>query len=345
MEHTHAPGFGDTRTDIQRCIVVAVAAFMLSVAPAAADVLAPKAVFQVNPQLSVDDDEATNVSGAACYMAEGVRKSCLLIGDEVRYARLFSIQGNTVVPGDKLFLLPERDATGAKFKETDAEGIAFADGTYYVVGSHGLNKKGKKQASRYFVYRIRVPQDTGRPSDLGDDKTASAQVERSSALERFIAAHPVLQAHALDVPGQQGVNVEGIAAMGSDLFFGFRGPVEQGAIILQASAKAVFDGDASPAQGHVVDLDGEGIRDLAAVDGGLLILSGPQERKPGKARVFFWKPGGERKLLADLGGPRTDDRQPEALLILSETSSAYTALVLSDGPPGGEPTLYEISKQ
>jgi hypothetical protein len=102
---------------------------------AGAEVLAPKATFNVDPPLSSEDDEATNVSGAACYVASGVRKSCLLIGDEVRYARLFSIAGNTVVPSDKLFLLPERDDQGNKFKETDAEGVAFADGAYSITSS------------------------------------------------------------------------------------------------------------------------------------------------------------------------------------------------------------------
>jgi hypothetical protein len=310
---------------------------------AGAEVLVPKTIFNVDPSLSVEDDEATNVSGAACYVASGVRKSCLLIGDEVRYARLFSIAGNTVVPSDKLFLLPERDEKGNKFKETDAEGVAFADGAYYLIGSHGLNQKGKKQASRYFVYRVRVPSDTGRPADLGSEGKASTAVERSTALQGFIAAEPKLNAHVGDVPGQQGVNIEGIAAVGTDLFIGFRGPVEQGALILQVPIKAVFDGDNSPAKTHTLDLDGEGIRDLSAVEGGLLILTGPEQRKPGKARVLFWRPG-EIKPLADLGGPRADQGQPEALLVLDETIAAYRVLVFSDGPPGGEPTLYEIKK-
>jgi Protein of unknown function (DUF3616) len=313
------------------------------VSTAGADVLAPKAVFKVDPPLSSDDDEATNVSGAACYMASGVRKSCLLIGDEVRYARLFSIDGNKVVPSEKLFLLPERDEQGNKFKETDAEGIAFSDGAYYLVGSHGLNKKGKKQASRYFVYRIRVPSDTGRPTDLGSEKKASPAVERSTALERFIAAEPKLKAHVGDLPGQQGVNVEGIAVVGTDIFIGFRGPIDQGAIILQVPIKAVFDGDNSPAKTHILDLDGEGIRDLAAVGSGLVILTGPEQRKPGRTRILFWKPG-EKKLLADLGGPRGDEGQPEALLVLDETAETYRVLVFSDGPPGGEPTLYDVAK-
>jgi hypothetical protein len=91
--------------------------------------LLPRKSYTVNPELSVDDDEATNVSGAACYVVNGVRRSCLLIGDEVKYARLFSIEGTTLVPGDKVFLLPNRDENGKKLKETDAEGIAFANGS------------------------------------------------------------------------------------------------------------------------------------------------------------------------------------------------------------------------
>jgi hypothetical protein len=84
----------------------------------------------VKSGLSVDDDEATNISAAACSISAGTRKSCLLIGDEIKYARFFSIEGMKLVPGDKLFLLPERDENEDKFKETDAEGIAFADGFY-----------------------------------------------------------------------------------------------------------------------------------------------------------------------------------------------------------------------
>lgn len=326
-------------------LVAMVLAIALAATTARADVLQPAAKLSVDPPLSDDDDEATNVSGAACYHSGTTLKSCLLIGDEVRYARLFSIDGNKIVPAQKVFLLPERDDQGKKFKETDAEGVAFADGVYYLVGSHGLNQSGKKQSSRYFVYRVRVSADDGRPADLGSEKTASTAVERSDALQRFIEADPTLKKHVEEIPGKQGVNVEGIAVSGSDLYFGFRGPVAAtGAIILQVPIKAVFDGASSAAQSYNVDLDGEGIRDLAAVDGGLLILTGPEERKPGRTRVFFWKPGGEKHLLADLGGPRADKGQPEALLVLSENASAYTTLVFSDGPPGGAPARYEIKK-
>ena len=106
--------------------ILLVSSLLLTAAFAEGEVLQPKENLTVNPKLSADDKEATNVSGAACFIVAGERKSCLLIGDEVRYARFFSIDGKTLVPGQKIFLLPERDSNGHKFKETDAEGIAFA---------------------------------------------------------------------------------------------------------------------------------------------------------------------------------------------------------------------------
>ena len=92
-------GFRPTLTSI-----VAVSSLLLTATFAEGEVLQPKENLTVNPKLSADDKEATNVSGAACFIVAGERKSCLLIGDEVRYARFFSIDGKTLVPGQKIFL-------------------------------------------------------------------------------------------------------------------------------------------------------------------------------------------------------------------------------------------------
>src|SRR5690349_21744320 len=95
--------------------IVVVSSLLLTATFAEGEVLQPKENLTVNPKLSTDDDEATNVSGAACFILAGERKSCLLVGDEVKYARFFSIDGKTLVPGQKIFLLPERDSNGQKF--------------------------------------------------------------------------------------------------------------------------------------------------------------------------------------------------------------------------------------
>ena len=311
----------------------------------------PSGKLTVTPDFPDDDHDRTNLSGAACFVKENVRKSCVIVADEGRHARFFSIAGATMIPGDRIFLLPAKDENGKKFKEADLEAVAFDAGTYYAVGSHGLSgEEGKKQPSRYFVYRLSVDPATGRPADLGSETKASASVERKATLEALIAADDKLKPHIDKVPGEQGVNIEGLAVAGGDMFFGFRGPVlDDGALVMQVPVAAIFDGAALGAKPKVhppLPLGkGQGIRDLAAVKGGLfLVLSGPEKREPGKAEVFLWKPGSGPIPIHDLGGPRPDKGQPEALLLLGETDTAYAVLVISDGPENGDPTVVEIKK-
>jgi hypothetical protein len=309
----------------------------------------PSGKLTVTSGFPADDDDPTNLSGAACFVKDNIRKSCVIVADEGRHARLFSIAGATMIPGDRIFLLPARDENGKKFKEADLEGVAFDAGTYYAVGSHGLSgKKGKKQPSRYFVYRLAVDPATGQPGDLGSETKASTAVERKATLDALIAAADELKSHVDNVPGEQGVNIEGLAVAGGDMFFGFRGPVlDEGALVMQVPVAAIFDGAALGAKPEVHPLPlgkGQGIRDLAAVKGGFLVLSGPEKREPGKAEVFLWKPRSAPIAIRDLGGPRRDKGQPEALLVLGETDAAYAVLVISDGPENGDPTVLEIKK-
>lgn len=309
----------------------------------------PSGKLTVTPDFPDDDHDRTNLSGAACFVKENVRKSCVIVADEGRHARFFSIAGATMIPGDRIFLLPAKDENGKKFKEADLEGVAFDAGTYYAVGSHGLSgEEGKKQPSRYFVYRLSVDPSTGRPADLGSETRASTALERKATLAPLIAADDKLKPHIDKVPGEQGVNIEGLAVAGGDMFFGFRGPVlDDGALVMQVPVAAIFDGAVLGAKPEVHSLPlgkGQGIRDLAAVNGGFLVLSGPEKREPGKAEVFLWKPGSAPIAIYDLGGPHSDGAKPEALLLLGETDAAYAVLVMSDGPKNGDPTVIEIKK-
>ena len=331
---------------LQSLIAVVIPVLLCGGWSAAADPLLPIARWTVKPDLSIEDKEATNVSGAACAVVRGERKSCLLIGDEVKYARFFSISGETLTPGPKIFLLPKQDASGKKFKETDAEGIAFDNGHYYIIGSHGLNKDGEKQLSRYFSYRIRIDPHTGGVKDFGSSPKESSAVQRSNKLDEIIAANAVLGSHISAPPEEHGVNIEGIAVADGDMFIGFRGPVlDDQATVLQVPVAVVFDNAAVTVRRHPLKLGaGQGVRDLAAVDGGLLVLSGPEDRKPGKAGVFFWKPGTDPVLAADLGGPRGDGAQPEVLLVLSSQPSFHEVVVMVDGAVNGDPLLYRIPR-
>ncbi|MDL2403106.1 DUF3616 domain-containing protein [Rhizobium mayense] len=314
--------------------------------------------------------EDMRFSGAACDVVAGLRRSCLLVGDEFRYARLFAFDDQKLSTGKKVYLLPKANPNppsggNAEFDETDAEGVAFDDNYYYLIGSHSRNKHGEQQPSRYFVYRIRVDGTTGLPDDYGTSKTASGSVERSSVLASelekvsvFNSEFPAdpscgaLQASTGQTPlelapEQNGVNIEGLAASNGQLYIGFRGPLKKtGAVIGIINASAVFDHQEPHFKPQQVQLGNcQAVRDLAAVPGGVLILSGPQSRQSGPASIFFWKPGSEVQRLADLDQTWSGGAQPETLTITREHADRYSVLVTQDGDNNGPPATYEIPKQ
>ena len=213
--------------------------------PAMADVLKPVERWRVEPSLA-DEDEAGNLSGAVCYAAGGRRLSCLLVGDEVRHARFFALGDKLIAPDRRtLALVPKREADGSKIKESDAEGVASDAEGYYIVGSHGLNKKGVRQTSRYLVHRVAVSPATGLPDDFGTADRPPASVTSSDVVARVIEKAAFLKPHLGLIPGMNGVNVEGVAIRDGAMFFGFRGPVlKEGAVVMALAKAAVFGGAA-----------------------------------------------------------------------------------------------------
>lgn len=316
---------------------------------AAAPTLAPtSAGWTISPSLP-DAKEAKNISGAACYQVNGERKSCLLAGDEAdtgRYARFFSIDGHTIVPGPTITLLSKKE-NGKKMKEADVEGVSFDDGYYYLIGSHGLSKtQAEFQASRFFVLRFQVDTGTGMPRFPFGAETRPPEVELSDRLRGVIAATPELQQYAEKPLDAHGVNIEGLAVRGNRLFLGFRGPVLNGqALVMSVDVDAAFGN--APAKPHVFPIalgDGVGVRDLAAVEDGFLVLSGPEADETGDADLFFWDGQSTApKRLGRLGG-LPDQAKPEAILVLAEDTEAYRLLIMSDGIAGGAPMEYRVEK-
>ncbi len=317
---------------------------------AAAPTLTPTpADWTISPPLP-DAKEADNISGVACYQVNGKRRSCLLAGDEAksgRYARFFSIDGHTIVPGPTITLLSRKE-NDLKMKEADVEGASFDDGFYYLVGSHGLSKtEAEFQASRFFAFRFKVDTETGMPGFPVGTEMRPPEVQIGDRLRGVIAATPELQHFAEQPLDAHGVNIEGLAVRNHHLFLGFRAPVLDGkAFVMSVGVDAVFGN--APAKPHVFPIalsDGMGVRDLATVEGGFLVLSGPEMNEPGEAQLFFWDgQSTSPKQLGRLGG-LPDHAKPEAVLVLAEDTEAYRLLVLSDGIPGGAPTEYRVPKQ
>jgi hypothetical protein len=91
---------------------------------------------------------------------------------------------------------------------------------------------------------------------------------------------------APSLKGRRGVNIEGMAASGGKLHFGFRGPTKDGTVpILTVDAKALFSRTDSHARVTTFFVrEGRGIRDMTAFKDGMLVLAGPDDDEANKDR-------------------------------------------------------------
>jgi hypothetical protein len=309
----------------------------------------------------LDAKQSEDVSGIACATTAGFPRICLVADDETQGTQVVILKDGELVAGDFIRLID--DVHADKPLELDAEGVAYADGSFYVIGSHGrprheadaakeAKNKAKAAASRR-VFRIRFAPDA---VDLKNGKLAATpDIKASSELSRLIKAQTELAPwfdKALDV---NGLTIEGVAAQDGFINVGLRGPVldDGSAAILSAPLVAVFNGQAEETKLHRVGLGKDtlgkprGIRDLVAYGDGYLLLAGPVSDPPlghdiklGDYAVFWWKGRNATKLLDLKGYGKTV--KPEALLPLDEENGKLRALLFFDGPKEGAPRPIEI---
>ncbi|MDR7035696.1 hypothetical protein J2X36_000432 [Methylobacterium sp. BE186] len=310
-------------------------------------------------------EPAHDVSGIACLPpdAQG-RRSCLVVNDQDTYAQLARLDEERLQGGDLVFLIDKerrRTIHGRKpkrlgcsqgkggFKDLDGEGVAYAAPYFYVVGSHGCARKDRTAVKSAFVLaRLRVDPD-GVPSsnDFGS-------VETTWRLSEILRRDPVVGPHyGRDLDKEHdGLNIEGVAAIGDHLFFGLRAPSISGkAFVFAVRADGLFaSGDApSGARGERIEIElgeGVGIRDLAALDDGrLLILSGPTLQQPDiPFRVYAIELKSQARpelltTLEDVSVGRDDRAKAEGILPLDGEARRF--LILFDGLRNGGPRLYE----
>lgn len=312
-----------------------------------------------------DDTANENLSGAACVPGTS---RCLVVNDEGRFAQFFQIGDHTIIPGEIIGLLPQ-EIGGKAMKELDAEGVAYAEprapgapGHFYITGSHGASRKGKAQPSRYFVLRFPVDPETGRPTFPFDAEGDAPQIARTAALGSAIASLRRVGRFAGRRLDENGVTVEGLAILEDEALFGLRAPCIAGhAFVVRTRVDALFStGPVTATASRLALGDNTGIRDLARVHDGVLILSGRSNDARGKtafnceqpgsapvpeAQVWFWsgKDGDAARLLGTLPGiPRS--HKAETLLVLGEDAARYRVLVWFDGVADGGPTEFLIGK-
>lgn len=270
----------------------------------------------------------------------------LVVSDEPHAAQAARIDATsrTVTAGPLVPLLPE----GA---EADLEGVAVSgDGrTFYATGSHGAGRKtGDVEPSRRFVFRIPSPPAAG--GEFGP-------AEASAALMDWAARDPVLGPYTGRPLQRNGFNLEGLAWRDGRLWFGVRAPNLDGdAFVIEAEPAALFAGGAATATLHRVHIGpGLGLRELAAVRDGFLLLAGEACAEASKQipdsmaaaadpgfSFFAWRPGAASAV--PIGRLPDAPGKAEGLLVLRDDLASVDVLVLFDGPSQGAPRVLRLHR-
>lgn len=307
-----------------------------------------------------EPEKSEDVSGIACSPASGFPRKCVVIDDNTQFAQVVIVNDGRLLAGDKIPLIS--DTFNGEPLELDGEGVAFTDGYFYVIGSHGHPRdKGHKldpvkQADR-IAASIRASSRVVRiqldPAKISTEGKLSVQpkVELSSALRPLLLADPLLQPFVDQRLDENGLTIEGIAVRGPRLYVGMRGPsMSDGhAVIFSVATEGLFGGGAAEPKLHLLRLgEGRGVRDLTVSGDSFLVLAGPtaDPESGGNYSVYEWD-GEERvRLLKDLPTYATKKKQdkPEAILPLDQSANAQRVLILFDGAKEGSPRAMEIRK-
>lgn len=208
--------------------------------------------------------------------------------------------------------------------EVDIEGMDYAGGYLWLIGSHSTKRKKPKgknvekdlhklarteaEPNRYLLARIPVFEGelfkSCAPSDRPENPLTAAILqkvgERNSLMEALEQDTHLGEFVAASLPAKEnGFDIEGLTVCGDTILIGLRGPVLGGwAIILEVEVTEVEAGVLQlkeiGKQGlrykkHFVDLGGLGIRELCLRGDDLLVLAGPTMDLDGSTRVFRLK--------------------------------------------------------
>ncbi len=246
-------------------------------------------------------------------------------------------------------------------KEMDIEAIAVDGDVVYVTGSHSAaRRKIEADDNDYRKNRARLTAHSRENAD-GVDKSGWKKAEPRERLLRFRLSddgipsgmEEISLADMLDkVPSlkpfrnlpskENGVDIEGLAIKYGALLAGFRAPVfnNEFAIVVRFDFDAVASGEDKIDPGDILflRLDGLGIRSLASVSDGFLLLAGPPGQAPGHYRIYHWdgtdmvpgagSPGGVAQLITNI--PTSGQAKPEGLVIFEETGSGYEIGIVED---------------
>ncbi|WP_254507943.1 DUF3616 domain-containing protein [Anatilimnocola floriformis] len=290
----------------------------------------------------------------------------LIVSDEVtdrgNVLQIFEADGTDyrAVPSGTVVLDKPRGGD----EEMDLEGIAVAGNDIYVIGSHSAKRKRVDPTKPYARNRAALfSQPSAEPTrdvllrfTLSGDGEAGT-IARFSLRGILHKLEPFKQFSKM-ASKENGVDVEGLAFFREHVYVGFRGPILRGNFTPVMRCKV--GKKITKPEVLFVDLGGRGVRDLAHVSNGVVILAGPMGDGPGSYRLYWWdgedhvpgvgspaKKTGLR-LIGDLPPPVSSTgvvqtaAKAEGLAVLKDEGKRWEILVVYDGLKQGQASRFTV---
>ncbi|HSU54668.1 MAG TPA: DUF3616 domain-containing protein [Candidatus Dormibacteraeota bacterium] len=218
-----------------------------------------------------------------------------------------------------------------KHPETDTEACARIGDRVYWMGSHGRNKDGKPRPNRCRLFATDLSITNGDISLSPSGKPCKRLLDDLAADERY-AQFKLRKAAELAPKAEEGLNIEGLAATPEGhLLVGFRNPVPNGKALLAPvlNPAEVIEGTAAKFAGPVLlDLQGNGIRDIVFYAGSYLIIAGSWH-SGGHYEIYRWQGGESRP--EPMKVKHLDDYNPEGLVIYPDKGLTEFQVLSDDG--------------
>jgi hypothetical protein len=277
---------------------------------------------------------------------------------DVNIIQVLSMQADDqyVVSGDIVLFTGDKE----NGKELDIEGIAVEDNYIYVIGSHSSKRKTVEPDKSYKKNRKtfndkRIDDETNRDwlYRLKVNAQMQATEKKKITLRGIIQNHKVLKTFSRIPSKENGIDIEGIAVVNEWIYIGFRGPVFRDNYVPVLKLK--FDDPENTASLLWVNFAGGGIRDMAKVDDGFLIISGPVGDGAGAYAVHHWDGRdmipGKKRAQAEIGKmiklgeiDPPEGGKAEGILVMDESDNgSYKFMVIFDGVENGGAMLFKSS--
>ncbi len=325
---------------------------------------------------------AKDISGMSCVPPQGDTRSCLVVNDENKGAQFATIRKDQLAAGKFIPLIgdaanpktlgspPKTCKNKGDFDNMDGEGVAYAEPFFYVVGSHGCSRKGYEfHLSSFILARVRVDAQ-GRPVDGSGRLVEKAEFSRAVETTYRVSDWLMAAEDVADFFGKNlkknGLNIEGVAARGDRIWFGLRAPVTKAsrdgkefkkqAFIVGGNVADLFEPGDKPSKAKPkvssFDLDERGIRDLAALpDGRLLVLAGPINEEEVSFQLYVADAvRNTAKLIGTLPEVQGKTKKKkmvmgkaEGVTLLDVVAGTAQAVIVFDSLPNGAPHLAKFT--